>query len=133
MSPSDGIRKLGFRRWYERQLIESHAYFVTCFLCLIVVVASLEGFSFRGDSVKPLITLMTVFAAGAVGVGALKRYKSLLDRAEHIAEHCTCERCATYGRLLVLGANKDLTPAAQSNSPWMRVQCRKCGHQWLIE
>ena len=37
MSPADGIRKLGFRRWYERQLIESHAYFLTCFLCMIKV------------------------------------------------------------------------------------------------
>ena len=37
MSPADGIRQLGFRRWYERQLIESHAYFLTCFLCMIMV------------------------------------------------------------------------------------------------
>jgi hypothetical protein len=34
-----GIRKLGFERWFERQLIESHVYFVTSFLCLILVLA----------------------------------------------------------------------------------------------
>ena len=29
MTPADGIRRLGFHRWYERQLIESHVYLVT--------------------------------------------------------------------------------------------------------
>jgi len=42
---AEGIRKTGFRRWYERQLIESHLYFVTAVLSLIVVGAGLEGFT----------------------------------------------------------------------------------------
>ena len=41
MELSKGIRKIGFRRWYERQLIESHLYFVSSFLCLIAVMAGL--------------------------------------------------------------------------------------------
>ena len=33
MDPTASIRKLGFRKWYERELIESHAALVTCLLC----------------------------------------------------------------------------------------------------
>jgi hypothetical protein len=40
---ADDIRKLGFRRWYERQLLESHACLVTCFLCTILLAVCLEG------------------------------------------------------------------------------------------
>lgn len=29
MEPAESIVRLGFSRWYERQLIESHAYLVT--------------------------------------------------------------------------------------------------------
>jgi len=29
MELSDGIRKIGFRRWYERQLIEGHLYLIS--------------------------------------------------------------------------------------------------------
>ena len=42
MELADDIRKRGFKKWYERQLIESHAYLVTCFLCMILVTALME-------------------------------------------------------------------------------------------
>ena len=32
MELADDIRKRGFKKWYERQLIASHAYLATCFL-----------------------------------------------------------------------------------------------------
>ena len=133
MTPADSIRKLGFRRWYERQLIDAHACLVTGFLCMIVALATLEGFSFRGDGVKVLLTLMTVFAAGAIGLSALRRYLKVLGRAERIAEHSTCTKCSAYGRLQILAAGSESSAPAEGFAPWMRVQCRKCGHQWLIE
>lgn len=133
MSPADGISKLGFRRWYERQLIESHAYLVTGFLCLILIAASLEGFSLRDASASTFITLATMFAAGVVGLGALKRYIDVLQRAEHIAEHSVCTSCSTYGRLTILGASSEQPTADDVSASWMRVACRKCGHQWLID
>ncbi len=133
MSPVDGIRKLGFRRWYERQLIEGHAYLVTCFLCMIVVAALLEGFSFRGEGFQPLVKLSFMFASGIVGIVSVSRYGKVLNRAEHIAEHSTCTSCSTYGRLQIVGAGEENHPSADAIAPWMRVQCRKCGHEWLIE
>ena len=133
MSPADGISKLGFRRWYERQLIESHGCLVTGFMCLILIAASFEGFSIRDASASTFITLATMFAAGLVGCGALKRYIDVLQRAEHIAEHSVCASCSTYGRLTVLGASSAQSAADDVSTSWMRVACRKCGHEWLID
>ena len=131
MSPADGIRRLGFRRWYERQLIESHACFLTCFLCAILATTCVEGVSLSAGGWSPLAMLALVFGAGAIGIAALKRYKRILDRAEHIAERAVCGRCTEYGRIRVISASGlDMDAAA---TPWLRVECRKCGHQWLIE
>ena len=73
--PADAIRKLGFKKWYERQLIESHVYLVTCFLCLILVVAVLEGFSFRAPGLQPLVTLAlcALFGQPRRAVGSKRR------------------------------------------------------------
>jgi hypothetical protein len=132
MSPADGIRKLGFRRWYERQLIEGHAWFVTSFLCLILALACAEDLSLKAGGLKPLVMLAIIAAAGAVGWLALKRYRQLLDRAEYIAEQSTCARCTTYGRIQVVGSDSPCEPPEEA-AHWIRVQCRQCGNQWLIE
>jgi hypothetical protein len=132
MTPADGIRKLGFRRWYERQLIESHAYFITCFLCMIVVVACLETINFTGEPFAALKSIALVLSAGLLGIFALKRYKNLLDRAEYLAQHSTCPHCNVYGRLQVLEASASRGGDDAGNA-WMRVQCRQCNHRWLIE
>jgi hypothetical protein len=132
MTPTDGIRKLGFRRWYERQLIESHAWFITCFLCLILALACAEDLGLKEGGLQAFLMLTIIAAAGALGVLALKRYRHLLDRAECIAEQTNCARCATYGRIQVLGGGPG-TGAAGSTRAWLRVQCRQCGNQWLIE
>ena len=132
MTEADGIRRLGFRRWYERQLIECHVWFVTCFLCLILALACAEAIGSPAGGWKPALMLAIIAAAGAVGFVALKRYRRLLDRAETIAEQSTCQRCRTYGRLLVLGAGVERATDVDA-SAWMRVQCRQCGNQWMIE
>jgi hypothetical protein len=131
MTEADGIRKLGFRRWYERQLIEGHAWFVTCFLCMILALACAEDIGFKDGGWKPALMLAIIAASGAVGIAALKRYRRLLDRAEAIAEQSTCARCTAYGRLQVLGSGAGADVSAAN--PWMRVQCRQCGNQWVIE
>jgi len=47
MELAEGIKKVGFRRWYERQLIESHAYLITGLLSSILVLGSIESLSSR--------------------------------------------------------------------------------------
>src|SRR5687768_12668239 len=99
MTPAQGIAKLGFRRWYERQLIEGHVYFVTCFLSLIVFAASLEQFDMRGP-VGQQIWLATLIAGSAfVCFKSLRWYNFLLVRAEVLGEQSNCGRCSAYGIL----------------------------------
>jgi hypothetical protein len=49
MEPADSIGRLGFSRWYERRLIEAHAWFVSAFVCVILVAACMEDLSLRGS------------------------------------------------------------------------------------
>ena len=45
MDPTASIRRLGFRRWYERELIKSHGALVTCLLSGLTLAAM--GYHFR--------------------------------------------------------------------------------------
>ena len=49
MEPVDSIGRLGFSRWYERRLIEAHAWFVSAFFCMVAIAACMEELSFRGS------------------------------------------------------------------------------------
>src|SRR5687768_15842508 len=106
MTPAQGIEKLGFRRWYERQLIEGHVYFVTCFLSMIVIAASLEQIDWRASAVQIMFLLSVLVAGGAVCVGSLRRYNFLLVRAECLGAQSSCAQCGVYGVLKVVGAGE---------------------------
>ena len=115
------IAKLGFRRWYERQLIESHAWLVSCLLCGIAIAVCLEMVSLR-DPGTALVTLAFIFTAGLIIVHGLRRYQVLMTLAEQLASHSTCTACHSYARFRAMDEN-----------PRMKVQCRKCGHEWTLD
>jgi hypothetical protein len=134
MELAEGIRKFGFRRWYERQLIESHIYLVTCFLCLVAVLACFEGFSLRAPGWETLMRFAAMAGGAGVCVWALRRYLALLDFAVRAAERSVCGRCETYGNLEVTGARagaNDADPALRN--ALTGVRCRKCGNEWTIK
>lgn len=136
MELAEGIKKIGFRRWYERQLIESHLYLVSWFLCLIMVLACLEGFSYRAPGWEPLLRLAAMIGGGAICLWSLARYSAMLDLAAHAAERSICGKCAAYGLLDVTGARVRLAEADEDAGPApsaLGVRCRKCGHEWTIE
>ncbi|HXF67392.1 MAG TPA: hypothetical protein VNK67_11945 [Burkholderiales bacterium] len=134
MDLAEGIRRIGFRRWYERQLIESHLYLVSCFLSLVMVLACLEGFSLRAPAWEVLLRLAAMVGGAALGMGALARYKAMLDAAEYAAERSVCGRCAAYGILELTAAPAPAAPddADPPIAP-LGVRCRRCGHEWTIE
>ena len=120
MEPADAIARLGFRKWYERQLIEGHLWLVTCVLCMLLVATLVEMAEFRGPALAVLARAATVFAAGCVAAIAWKRYRNVMEAAERLAEHSTCPGCGTYARFrLVSGA--------------MQVRCRRCGREWRLD
>lgn len=118
MEPADSIRRLGFARWYERRLIEAHAWFITVVFCLIAIAACAEELSFRGAIARLLAYVTVVLAAVAIGIYGMVRYQKILSEAERLGEHATCGACGAYARF------KLISPA--------QVRCRKCDNEWRL-
>jgi hypothetical protein len=120
MEPADSIRRLGFARWYERRLIEGHAWFISAIACMIVIPACVEELTFRGSPARALLYAVVVTGAAAVGIYGILRYQQILVEAELLGEHATCGGCGAYARFRLISQTQ--------------VRCRKCNHEWrLIE
>ncbi len=126
MSLAQSVRRLGFRKWYERQLIDGHLSLVTCFLCMVLVAALLEEMSFREGPAKAVTALAVVFGSGIVGWFAWRRYRFVMARAEYYGEQSVCASCNAYARF-------EVVDAAADGDAWLRVRCRKCGHDWTLQ
>lgn len=134
MAIANSIRKLGFRRWHERQLIEAHACLVTAFLSLIVVLICMDQVHWREPGIQ-LLSMLGLIAAGlALGFKTVLIYFRMLFRAERFAAQATCDECKTYGVIEVLTASGSGTQAlaGAGNGDWLKVRCRKCGHDWTM-
>jgi hypothetical protein len=129
--PALGIRKLGFRRWFERQLIESHVYLVTCLLCLIVVFAMIEELNARDGFERALVLALTL-CAGALGLISFERYRLMLFQALHLSGRSNCEKCGAYGQFNVLDSAR-ADPSEGIREYWLKVRCRKCNHEWVMD
>lgn len=117
----DTFKRIGFRKWYERQLLSSHAHMVLAFLSTIALVASMEAFrTAQGDT--QMANVMYVLVCGAIGVWALRRYLFLLMRAESAANQASCPACGDYGRFQVL----------HQRAEQLDVRCRKCSRDWVF-
>ncbi len=138
MDPTASISRLGFRKWYERELIKCHAALVTCFLCGLLVACMMEQVTLVASGARPLSMLLIVFVAGGLGWISWRSYITILERAERYGERSNCPKCETYGRFRVIASGIDTIPtaAAQSVAPlafaWMKVECRKCGTGWRM-
>jgi hypothetical protein len=121
MEPARSIGRLGFRRWYERKLIESHAWLITALLCAIVIAVSLELLSFKQPLLPWLGNAGLIFVAGLIVWHGVRRFLLLLTEAEHFGSQSTCTGCRKYGVFSVI-----------AESPRMTVRCRKCGHEWTF-
>ena len=138
VEPIPSIRRLGFRRWYERELIRGHAALVTCLLCGLTVAALLEQVRFNDPGWRPISMLMIVLAATLVGGYSWRSYSTVLRRAEHYGAASLCPGCRAYGRFNIVSSGMDTypSPAAEELAPlpvaWMRVACRKCGTNWRM-
>src|SRR5688500_2468349 len=98
MSIEDAVRKRGFRQWYERQLIEGHAYLVTGLLSLLMTALALETIGFRASIVNS-IALALVAAIGAwLSLFAWKQFTKRLSCAQTLAEQAVCGECRTYDK-----------------------------------
>lgn len=134
MPVAANIRKLGFRRWHERQLIEAHASLVTAFLCVIVIAVCLDQLHWRDAGFKPLMMLALIVAGIALCFKTVTFYFKALFRAEHLAAQATCGGCGVYGVIEVLSFFEQAAPepADATSGDWLKVRCKKCGHAWTM-
>ena len=115
----DSIQRLGFRKWYERTLLSSHAHMVLAVLSVIGLLGSFEAI--RGAEVsEQFLNVIFVLVCAWIGYWALRRYLFLLNRAEFAANQASCGECGDYGRFQVVGRE----------SGGASVRCRRCGHPW---
>jgi hypothetical protein len=124
MKALQAMRKLGFRKWYERSLMRSHGHLVLLLLSSLALLGAAEAFS-KDASFFDQLTLFACAAVSAViGVWALRRYFYLLQYSEYVANQAACEQCHAY-------AKWDITGEDIPNRT-MTVCCKKCGHPWSI-
>lgn len=129
MQLAHGIRRLGFRKWYERTLLASHAHLVLCLLCLLGVFAAFEAMRDAAGTGARLGNVAAIGLCTVVGLWALRRYLWLMGRAESAANQAECPQCRAYGRLELVAAEAE----AEAGVERVQVRCRGCGHGWLIE
>jgi hypothetical protein len=135
MDIAEQIRRLGFRRWYERQLIVSHGYLVVAFLALIGLLAGIEGMDYLRRSIGfYLVVAVGAAAAGMLMFVAWRRFNVLLARAERFAENAECPRCKTWGKFRVIAAEPggDDDPPEAGRPHWVHVRCTVCANVWKL-
>jgi hypothetical protein len=121
MEPARSIARLGFQKWYERRLIEAHAWLLTALLCAIYVEISLGGLSLKAHALVWLGTAGGIFVGGLIVWHGLRRFFAILVEADRFASQSTCTACKTYARFEVI-----------NQQPKMTVRCRKCSHEWTM-
>ena len=122
MEPARSIARLGFLQWYERRLLEAHAWLVTALLCAIYVEASLERAIFKGPLLAVLGTLGGIFVGALIVWHGLRRYFAIMKQAEHFVSQSTCAACKAYAKFKVV-----------DEQPKMTVRCRCCSHEWTMD
>ena len=125
MRLADGVRKHGFRKWYERELLQSHAHLVLTFLCTIGVFAAMESMGGSSGWFDRATDVAAILVCVIVGIWALRRYLYYLLHAEACANQADCPQCKTYGRFTMEQEDRE--------GGHVQVACRKCQHRWVID
>lgn len=120
---AEGVRRMGFRKWYERELLSGHAHMILAVFAVIALLASMEAFR-DARMAEKLMDVVFVLVCAGIGLWALRRYLFLLMRAEEAANQASCAACGEYGRFTVIAEDRQRQQT--------RVCCSKCAHQWLI-
>lgn len=124
MQLAQGIKRHGFRKWYERELLQSHAHMTLAFLCTIGLLGAVEAATQFTSWQDRVVDALAVVACIGIGLWSLRRYLYLLNHAEFVANQADCPGCGVYGRLDLIGE-----PTSDGATP---VRCRKCAHCWQI-
>jgi hypothetical protein len=120
----DGMRRLGFRKWYERELLRSHAHLALTFLCAVGLFSAFEALAQFSSWTDRLIDALAIVASGTIGTWSLQRYLHLLMHAENVAHQADCPQCGVYARFTLVDGGAE--------RGGVTVCCRQCAHRWSI-
>lgn len=121
---AEGVRRVGFKKWYERELLSGHAHMVLALLATVALLGSFEAFRDASLADK-LLDVLFVITSAAIGLWSLRRYLYLLMHAEVVANQANCPQCGEYGRFEVTAENR--------HTSLTHVRCRQCAHIWPID
>lgn len=121
MEPARSISRMGFRKWYERRLLEAYSWLVTSLLCALVAILCLELIDFDSRLATWTGTAVAVYFAGLIVLHGVRRFAALLSEAERYGSQSTCAACRCQAGFEVIG-----------EAPRMRVRCRGCAHEWTF-
>lgn len=116
------IRRIGFRRWHERELMAAHGWLAACFVAMIVAAAGLELLSMRGGLTDFLFDAALVAGAAMFGWFAWRRYRFAMLTAAWVSDQAVCASCERYGFRI-----------GDARAARWSVECPKCGHSWTIQ
>ncbi len=125
MKLAEGIRRHGFRKWYERELLQGHGHLALTFVCVVGVFAGFEAMTRNRGTGDRAVDLLSILLCGAVALWALRRYLYLLSHAEAVAHQADCPSCGAYARFRLVQAD--------ATGEQVQVRCRQCAHEWVIE
>lgn len=119
------IRRHGFRKWYERELIQSHLHLVLLLLATLGLLGSAEAYERGAPALEQVWIGLCAAASAVIGLWALRRYLYLLMHAEQVAHQAQCPACQTYARWTLIDEDE--------SRQRLQVQCRQCSHRWHID
>lgn len=124
MRLAEGIRKHGFRKWYERELLQSHAHLLLTFLSLIGAFAAAESMGSSSGFGEKLPDLVAILLCAGIGMWALRRYLYFLTHAEACANQADCPQCKAYAKIQI--------DTVRNDEAQIEVHCKQCGHRWTM-
>ncbi len=130
MNTRQTIQRVGFRKWYERELLQSHGHLVLLIFSVLGFLGAVELYAVRAGWASQLSALLCAGASAVIGYWALRRYVYLLGHAQHVADQAICPACRTYARWDIEDDAQEAGSTAVMDR--LRVRCRRCGNVWHI-
>lgn len=118
------IARLGFRRWYERKLIEGHAWLAACFLSMIIVAAGVELLVGRASTAESLLDVSVIAVGTALGWLSWRRYAAIMRLAGLLGDQAVCPGCGRFGFRC--------EPLQSAGKTLLDVGCPRCERRWQV-
>jgi hypothetical protein len=129
------VGQVGFQKWYEQQLKDSHIWLVAAFASLILLTIGFELFSARELIVTLLVKAVMIASGVLIAWVAFKKYSRSILLARSVGEIAICPPCGypsfSVVRREIPGVNNMPTRITHDlNQDGLLVSCRRCHHKW---